>query len=73
MGLRIYNTASVVVEDPSWEFDVPDTPAYVDVCEEEFIPEAGSLLLLGSGLAGLTGYASLRWSRYRGEASGFKA
>jgi hypothetical protein len=30
-------------------------------CEvEEFVPEPGSILLLGSGLAGLAGYASLR-------------
>ena len=28
---------------------------------EEFVPEAGSILLLGSGLAGLAGYATLRW------------
>jgi len=29
--------------------------------EEEFVPEPGTILLLGSGLAGLAGYAGLRW------------
>jgi hypothetical protein len=34
----------------------------LDPCEaEEFVPEPGSVLLLGSGLAGLAGYAALRW------------
>jgi hypothetical protein len=32
-----------------------------DICaEEEFVPEAGTLLLLGSGIPGLTAYAALR-------------
>ena len=29
--------------------------------EEPFVPEAGTMLLLGTGLLGLAGYASLRW------------
>jgi len=33
----------------------------LDPCQVEFVPEPGSVLLLGSGLIGLAGYAGLRW------------
>lgn len=32
----------------------------IEPCQEEFVPETGSMMLLGSGLAGLAGYATLR-------------
>jgi hypothetical protein len=40
--------------------------ATFEVWGEEFVPEAGSVLLLGSGLMGLAGYAGLK---YRGRRS----
>jgi hypothetical protein len=38
-----------------------DSFLLAETCEEEFVPEPGTIALLGSGLAGLAGYATIRW------------
>ena len=48
-------TATVTLDGPC-ELDA----GIIVGVEAEFVPEAGSILLLGSGLAGLAGYATLR-------------
>jgi hypothetical protein len=48
-----------VVDGPVWAY-----VAFAEECEpveEEFVPEPGTVMLLGSGLMGLAGYATLRW------------
>jgi len=46
----------------------PDVLGEVCLAEErEFVPEPGTMALLGTGLAGLSGYGTLRWrSRHKG-------
>jgi hypothetical protein len=40
---------------------VCETIDFAEECPAEFVPEPGTIALLGSGLVGLAGYATLRW------------
>jgi hypothetical protein len=54
---------SVTKENPPGTVVDSDSASFVvaeDCSAYEFVPEPGSMLLLGSGLAGLAGYAALR-------------
>jgi hypothetical protein len=53
-------TATVKVVGPCGIGDLEGAEAILGVLEEEFVPEPGTVLLLGSGLMGLAGYAGLR-------------